>query len=213
MVEISRKIHGTNCRFGIIRKAELTLWDRVRLFLNSTFGIGGDSWRWCGYEYFIGSHNVVKDIQSLKLFKKLFKKKTKTHFYSTDVWSEVADKLDIKNKLWKYAKQLGAKAVGEGIIIYGEIYGPGIQKNYDYGLKELAFAGFDVKWDGDYCNTYEAWEIITRKLELEMVPGLYVGEWSQEVQDKYVFDNFIEGTKIPHEGVVISQVIDKRLPK
>jgi hypothetical protein len=65
MVEITRKIHGTSSRYGIIKKVNLTLYDKIRLYLNSTLGIGGDSWKWCGYEFYIGSHNVVKDIQSL----------------------------------------------------------------------------------------------------------------------------------------------------
>ena len=64
-VQITRKLHGTNFRAGIVRKVELSLYDRVRLFLNSKLGLGGDSWKWCGYEFYIGSHNVVKDIQSL----------------------------------------------------------------------------------------------------------------------------------------------------
>jgi len=64
-VQITRKIHGTNFRAGIIKKVELSLYDKVRLFLNSKLGIGGDSWKWCEYEFYIGSHNVVKDIQSL----------------------------------------------------------------------------------------------------------------------------------------------------
>jgi RNA ligase (TIGR02306 family) len=64
-VQITRKIHGTNFRAGIVRKVELSAYDKVRLFLNSKLGIGGDSWKWCGYEFYIGSHNVVKDIQSL----------------------------------------------------------------------------------------------------------------------------------------------------
>jgi hypothetical protein len=64
-VQITRKIHGTSSRYGILKKVELTLYDRIKLFLNSKFGLGGDSWKWCGYEFYIGSHNVVKDIQSL----------------------------------------------------------------------------------------------------------------------------------------------------
>jgi RNA ligase (TIGR02306 family) len=64
-VQITRKIHGTSSRYGILKKVELTLYDRIKLFLNSKFGFGGDSWKWCGYEFYIGSHNVVKDIQSL----------------------------------------------------------------------------------------------------------------------------------------------------
>ena len=39
---------------------------------------------------------------------------------------------------------------------------------------------------------------------------MYVGNWSQEVQDKFVFNNFIEGTKVPHEGIVIKHVSGER---
>ena len=38
---------------------------------------------------------------------------------------------------------------------------------------------------------------------LEYVPVLYYGNWSQEIQDKFVFNNFIDKTKVPHEGIVI----------
>ena len=64
-VEITRKIHGTSARYGIVRKVELTVLDKIKLKLNKVFGIGGDSWKYCNYEFVIGSHNVVKDIQSL----------------------------------------------------------------------------------------------------------------------------------------------------
>jgi RNA ligase (TIGR02306 family) len=64
-VEVTRKLHGTNTRFGICRKVELTLLDKMKLKLNKMFGVGGDSWKYCDYEFYIGSHNVVKDIQDL----------------------------------------------------------------------------------------------------------------------------------------------------
>jgi hypothetical protein len=41
---------------------------------------------------------------------------------------------------------------------------------------------------------------------LDYVPELYTGIWNQEIQDKLVFNNFIEGTKVPHEGIVIKAV-------
>jgi hypothetical protein len=65
VVEITRKIHGTNARYGIVKKNKLSLWDRFRLFLNSKFGLGGDKWKWCNYQFYIGSHNVLKNIESL----------------------------------------------------------------------------------------------------------------------------------------------------
>lgn len=64
-VEITRKIHGTSARYGISKKVKLTLLDKIKLKLNKMFSIGGDSWKWIEYEFYIGSHNVVKDIQSL----------------------------------------------------------------------------------------------------------------------------------------------------
>jgi RNA ligase (TIGR02306 family) len=65
VVEITRKVHGTSARYGIVKKVKLTLLDKFKLKLNKMFGIGGDSWKYCDYEFYIGSHNVVKDIQDL----------------------------------------------------------------------------------------------------------------------------------------------------
>jgi hypothetical protein len=47
-------------------------------------------------------------------------------------------------------------------------------------------------------------------LNLPHVPELYVGNWSQEIQDRYTFNNSIEGTKVPHEGIVIKHVSGAR---
>ena len=206
-VQITRKIHGTNFRAGIVRKVELNLYDRVRLFLNSKLGIGGDSWKWCGYEFYIGSHNVVKDIQSLSGSKG--KKSSKESFYPTDVWSEVAERYNIKAKLWEEAKRQGSD-LGEGLILYGEIYGAGIQKNYEYGLKEIEFVGFDIKENGEYQSTVRTEYCIAVTLGLPHVEVLYEGKWNQEIQDSFVFNNFIKGTKTPHEGIVIKHISGDR---
>ena len=192
-VQITRKIHGTNARYGIVKKHKLSFWDKCKKFLRLTD-------KWIEYEYVYGSHNVEKgsDTQG---------------FYSTDVWREVADKYDIKNKLWHFTKSVDLSTfeeVGSGIVLYGEIYGPGIQKNYDYGLKELEFAGFDITLNGKYQNTIRTRHIITAALSLPHVPELLVASWSQEMQDKFTFNNFIEGTKVPHEGIVIKHVSGQR---
>jgi hypothetical protein len=42
-------------------------------------------------------------------------------------------------------------------------------------------------------------------LDLPYVPILAVDRWTQELQDRHVFDK-IEGTKVPHEGVVIKSM-------
>ena len=188
-VEVTRKIHGTNARYGIVKKNKLSIWDKVkRLFGN----------KWIEYEYVYGSHNVEKGSDS-------------QGFYDTDVWRTIAEKHNIREKLWDLFKQYKEYYnIKDGIVIYGEIYGAGIQKNYDYGLTGIEFSGFDVTINGEYCEVGRSIDIFCNVLELSYVPVLYGGPWSQEIQDSFVFNNFIEGTKVPHEGVVIKAVDGNR---
>jgi RNA ligase (TIGR02306 family) len=178
---ITRKLHGTNARYGIVRKKKLSILDKITGWFGN---------QWVGYEYVYGSHNVEKGSDS-------------QGFYATDVWKTVAEKYDIRKKLWDHVKDtFDPNDVGSGFIIYGEIYGHGIQKNYDYGLTEIRFAGFDVEVDGSYVdNIYQSTHF--KCLGLEEVETLYSGLWSKEEQDKYVFNNNIQGTKVPHEGIVV----------
>ena len=185
-VVITRKLHGTNARFGIIRKKKLSLWDRVKMFF-------GD--KWAGFDYIVGSHNVEKGSDS-------------QGFYDTNVWEEISNKYNIREKLLQHVKDT-YEYLETGFIIYGEIYGAGIQKNYDYGLEEIKFAGFDVEVDGEY-QSYPSECSHFQCLELPQVEKLYWGYWNKEKQDKYVFDNFIEGTKVPHEGIVVKSVTGDR---
>jgi hypothetical protein len=191
VVEITRKIHGTNARYGIVKKTSLSFMDKVKKF----FRLGGE---WIEYEYVYGSHNVEKGSDS-------------QGFYSTDVWRTIADKYKIKQKLWELVKEeYTPEELGAGIVLYGEIYGAGIQKNYEYGLTDIEFAGFDFTEDGTYFNPTMARSAINKIMELPYVEELYFGPWSQEVQDKYVFNNFIAGTKVPHEGIVIKYETGQR---
>lgn len=187
IIEITRKIHGTNARYGIVKKNKLSILDRIKKFFGN---------KWTEYEFVVGSHNVEKGSDS-------------QGFYDTNVWYDIENKYDIKNKLWDYVKNPAVK-IGDGITLYGEIYGAGIQKGYDYGLKEIKFAGFDVKENDEYLSTINSDLTIQHILELPYVEVLYSGKWSQEVQDKYTFNNMIEGTKIPHEGIVIKECTGNR---
>ena len=187
-VVITRKLHGTNARYGIVRKKRLSLWDRVKMFFGN---------QWVGFDYVYGSHNVEKGSDS-------------QGFYSTDVWDDVAKKYDIRNKLWDHVKDTYEPYdLTGGVMIYGEIYGVGIQKNYDYGLTDVKFAGFDVEVDGEY-QPYINEIVHFDCLQLPQVDLLYEGKWDKGEQDKYVFNNFIEGTKVPHEGIVVKSVTGVR---
>lgn len=189
-VQITRKIHGTNARYGIVKKNKLSFMDKMKKFFRLTD-------KWIEFEFIYGSHNVEKGSDS-------------QGFYSEDVWKNVGEKYKIKEKLWDFIKRMDSQIdVGSGIVLYGEIYGAGIQKNYDYGLKELEFAGFDITIDNKYEGTiYTKW--VMEQMFLPHVPVLHMGRWSQEIQDKFTFDNFIEGTKVPHEGIVIKHVSGER---
>jgi RNA ligase (TIGR02306 family) len=190
-VQITRKLHGTNARYGIVRKTKLSFLDKVKKF----FRLADE---WIDYEYVYGSHNVEKGSDS-------------QGFYSTDVWRTIAERYDIKAKLWTFVKDnMTPESIGHGLVIYGEIYGAGIQKNYEYGLKDINFAGFDVSIDGKYQNTEYTEKFFYNSIDLFHVKVLYVGKWSQEVQDYYTFNNFIQGTKIPHEGIVIKHTSGER---
>jgi len=188
-VEITRKLHGTNARYGIVKKSKLTLWDKVKRFFGN---------EWVEYEYVYGSHNVEKGSDS-------------QGFYDTDVWRTIAEKYKIKEKLWDYLNtHLTPEEVGSGIILYGEIYGAGIQKNYEYGLKDMEFVGFDFVQNGKYMDVISTKYTTKYIIELPYVEILHKGLWSQEIQDKYVFNNFIEGTKVPHECIVIKHISGER---
>lgn len=192
MVQITRKIHGTNARYGIVKKSKLSFWDKVKKFFRVADAL-------VDYEYIYGSHNCEKGSDS-------------QGFYSTDVWRTIAEEYGIKEKLYKDAlSRHKAGSLGTGLVIYGEIYGAGIQKNYEYGLKDIKFAGFDVTIDGKYESTiYTEWMFSPNMLELPHVEVLYEGLWDQEIQDSFVFKNFIEGTKVPHEGIVIKEISGDR---
>ena len=187
-VVITRKLHGTNARYGIVRKKKLSLWDRVKMFFGN---------QWARFDYVYGSHNVEKGSDS-------------QGFYSSDVWDDVARKYNIRQKLWDHVKDTYEPFdLSEGVVIYGEIYGAGIQKNYDYGLTDIKFAGFDIQVDGEY-QPYINETVHFDCLQLPQVELLYQGNWFKEEQDKYVFNNNIEGTKVPHEGVVVKSVSGNR---
>jgi len=185
-VVITRKLHGTNARYAIVRKKKLSLWDRVKMFF-------GD--QWAGFEYVVGSHNVEKGSDS-------------QGFYDTNVWEEVAIKYNIREKLWQHVKDT-YDYLESGLIIYGEIYGDGIQKNYDYGLTDIKFAGFDVEVDGKY-QPYIKEKTHFEVMDLPQVDVLYSGNWNKDIQDSFVYDNFINGTKVPHEGIVVKSVTGVR---
>lgn len=188
-VVVTRKIHGSNARYGIVKKANISIWDRIKKWF------GND---WIDYEYVYGSHNVIKGSDT-------------NGFYSTDIWKTVADRLQLKSTLWGLAKTMGKEMLGKGIIFYGEVYGPGVQgEKYSYNLKEITVAFFDIELNGTYVSRDVFEAIVAYDTSLPTVPVLYRGAYSKPIVESLVNNQFIENTKTPHEGVVVSHVLGER---
>jgi len=186
-VEITRKIHGTNARYGIVKKKNLSFWDKILKFL-------GFADKWIEYEFCVGSHNVEKGSDS-------------QGFYDTNVWRDIDANYRIKKRLWDYVKHDHTpSSIGSGFVLYGEIYGAGIQQNYDYGLNGIMFKGFDITINGKYQSTEDTHYIISEELGLSYVDILFIGPWRKSVQDFYAMNQFIPNTKIPEEGIVIKHL-------
>lgn len=95
-----------------------------------------------------------------------------------------------------------------GETVFGEIIGPGIQKNYNYGLKALKFVLFDVKLlqaDGKqvWLSPSEV-AAFAKERGFEVVPVLYEGPFNKELAYSLTKGNsvFCPTQKI-REGIVI----------
>ena len=193
-VQITRKMHGTNARYGIVKKNKLSFLDKLKLAIAKKIR---PEWKWAEYEFVVGSHNVEKGSDS-------------QGFYETNVWYDVEEIYLIKDKVWDFVKRYKPEEIGTGFVMYGEIYGKGIQKNYDYGLKQIQFMVFDMMMNGEYLPTDITKTFSEEYIGLRHVPVLYEGKWSQSIQDSFVFNNFIDNTNVPHEGVVVKDISGNR---
>lgn len=94
-------------------------------------------------------------------------------YYGEDIYGNVFAKLNVFDKL----------VLGE--TVFGEIVGPGIQKGYEYDLKEHKFVLFDVKVmqdDGSHVwmNPDDV-EAFAKERGFDFVPVLYKGAYNKEL--------------------------------
>jgi RNA ligase (TIGR02306 family) len=189
VVVVTRKIHGTNARYGIVKKSKLSLWDKIRKFFGNYL---------VEYTYVYGSHNVEKGSES-------------GGFYSTDVWREMADKYKIQANLWKLVGLIDREQLGSGITVYGEIYGPGIQgEKYHYNLPKINLVLFDVKINDKYLGNFDC-KVISNHLDIAYVLEISTGTWRNiEPRIPGFLNCHIEGTNVPHEGIVVKTIDGSR---
>lgn len=129
------------------------------------------------YEFVYGSHNV--QLQNRKTDNSVYKK--------------TVDQYNLREIL------------GKDQVIYGEIFGDGIQKNYSYGLKngQTRLAVFDLKEYGEYVD--DSWlEMFCKDKGFIMPPVLYKGIFDLE-KIKAVLDgpSVLYPEQKIREGVVV----------
>lgn len=135
------------------------------------------------WEFTVGSHNVQLNAE-----------------LTDNTYTQIAEKYKLKEKL------------GKGEILYGEIYGPNIQKGYHYGLnnEEKNLIIFDIRKDGifqdwSYLEEFSIYEGI------DLVPILYKGKFSGLNLEEILTGNsvFAPSQKIIEGGVLRTLEEDK----
>ncbi len=94
-----------------------------------------------------------------------------------------------------------------GWVVYGELFGKGVQK-LEYDLKEASLRIFDV-YDGTKYLDYEALKEYIGYMDgdIELVPVMYEGPWSKELLEYRAGKSTIAGHI--REGVVIKPVKER----
>jgi RNA ligase (TIGR02306 family) len=139
------------------------------------------------FQFCFGSNTVQRQHSS--------KRNTNTYYGKDIYWKMVL----------KYNLQ---ELVQQGMTLYGEIYGPGVQKNYDYGAKELSLVVFDIKVLADDKKSSQ-WLTVDQVKEwckqrgLAIVPELYRGPHTKELMQQYTKGPSLLGFQPIREGIVI----------
>lgn len=135
------------------------------------------------YEFVYGSHNVQKTVTNAKM-----------GFYGEDVYGKIAKKYNLK------------EIIPKDYILYGEIYGKGIQ-DLEYGMNDIDVMFFDVKYKGKYLDYEDFWLFCIGR-NLPIVPVLDKGEYKEKDLVYYTQGN----SKMPlapnqmREGCVVKLV-------
>jgi RNA ligase (TIGR02306 family) len=184
-VVVTLKIHGCNSRYGnleISTNSGQPILDRIVNWIQKNIFKKT-------HQFVYGSHNVEITNHS-----------NRNSFYGTDVWGKIAQRYNF------------AHTIPEDYIIYGEIYGDGIQ-DLTYGLKnEIDFAVFDIKYKNEYLDHNEVAEFCAEH-ELPRVPVLYKGQYYDELLEDFTSGSDVICSDHMREGIVIKSLTEENDPK
>jgi RNA ligase (TIGR02306 family) len=175
-VVVTEKIHGCNSRFGNLEIAiskNQPVLDKLELWIKKNILKQT-------HEFVYGSHMVQITNHS-----------NRKSYYSEDVWGNIAKRYDL------------AKKIPKDYIVYGEIYGEGIQ-DLTYGIKGTDILVFDIKYKGEYLN----WEVVKSLCNawgLKHVPEIYVGKYNNKVLELTNGKSIICPEQM-REGIVIKML-------
>lgn len=140
-VYIDEKIHGTNCRVGVMLLPHEDTGELVTTFV-------------------AGSHSVRRKKED---------EKGRPSLYWMPLQQEVVEDLLL---------YLFQKHNRQPVILFGEIYGAGVQ-DMQYGQGGKHFRAFDISCNGAYMDCEEKLAIL-KKHGVEAVPHIYHGPFSME---------------------------------
>lgn len=106
------------------------------------------------------------------------------------------------------SENLGRKQV----IVYGEIFGPGVQKGFDYGVQQgkIGYMVFDISLDGMYVNHDQltGW---CQSFKVPMVPVLGAFDYSIEIVKALSVGQSTVGGNHIREGVVVRPIAERQV--
>lgn len=195
-VVITEKLHGSNFRAGYVPIYAKNPIKYMWKYLKSIF-IG----KYKGYEFVFGSHNVQLQ-EKTKFNKKLknskFENSTIGYENFTNIYEKICEKYDLK------------KVLNKDVVIYGEIYGNGVQKNYSYGLSDIDMCVIDIKVRNRYIDHNDVY-LSCIKYGLLPAPVLYKGIFAEKLINKFISGPSVlcDKQKI-REGFVVKSLIESK---
>lgn len=188
VVSITEKIHGSNIRCGLVPTVANTPFKKLLKTLNLL----------PSHEWVYGSNQVqLQERASWWRFWNRYK-----GFYGSDVYGAVLKKYRVKDKL------------KPGEVVYGEIYGDGIQGGYNYGCKpgEHKLVLFDLMiqtgTSSDYVSPDDFFKFCEER-GFPRVPELYRGPFGKELAKNLTLgDSVLEPSQKVREGIVIKPVVE-----
>lgn len=186
-VSITEKIHGTSSIFGYVKRPSSNFIDKLNIFL---FG----EYEFCFRSMSIQLQKRKSIWQGIK--NKILFDKSDKHFYEKEIGKDVYSEA-VKNYKLK-------DIIDNGYEITSEIYGDGIQKNYNYSLKsgERKLICYGVRKDGVNIPFKEAKAYCESK-GLEYVPVLYEGILTEEILNECTNGKSKLDGKTIREGCVV----------